>query len=172
MKKILPLVLSLLGCGSSNNVSTDVPVSSADWEETTKIEYRYGDSSVAPDYHRSYVVTITDSTKTITIDSYGDVLLTRLYSNTPSDFQAFKEDLSRKGIKKHKEKDSGGCSGGTSETIRLYKGDVQFFDAYVYHCSGESGTLFLPKGTAELIRSQIPESVDSLINSTMQSNGQ
>ena len=113
-------------------------------------------------------MTITDSTKTIAIDSYGDVLLTRQYANTPSDFQAFKEGLSEKGIKKHKEKDSNGCSGGTSETIRLYKGDVAFFDAYIYHCSGENGTLFLPDGTADLIREQIPERVDSLIDSTMQ----
>lgn len=172
MKKFLSALLFLLGCGSNNNASTDVSVSPVDWEETTRIEYRYGDSSVAPDYHRSYVITITDSTKTIAIDSYGNVLLTRQYSNTPSDFQTFKEELSRKGIKTHKKKDSGGCSGGTSETLRLYKGDEKFFDAYVYHCSGKSGTLFLPDGTADLIRSQIPEHVDTLINSTMQNNEQ
>ena len=164
MKKLLSVVLALLGCGGGNDAPTDVPVSPADWEETTRIEYRFGDASVAPDYHRSYTITITDSTRTIAIDSYGDILLTRQYPNTPSDFQAFKEKLSGKGIKTHKEKDSGGCSGGTSESLRLYKDDVKILDAYVYHCSGESGTLFLPKGTADLIRSQIPESVDSLIN--------
>lgn len=162
----LPMVLTLLGCGSSNNAFMDVPVSSVDWEVTTRIEYRYGDSSVAPDYHRSYAIVITDSTKTIAIDSYGEVLLTRQYLSTPADFQAFKEALSRKDIRKHTEKDSDGCSGGTSEAIRLYKDDEIVFDAYVYHCSGESGTLLLPNGTADLIRSQIPESVDSLINST------
>ncbi len=170
MKKFLPVILALFGFGRSDNASTGVSVSSGDWEETTRIEYRYGDSSVAPPYHRSYVIAITDTTKMITIDSYGDVLLTKQYSNTPSDFQSFKEELSKKGIKKHKEKDSGGCSGGTTETIRLYKGDTLFFDAYVYHCSGESGTLFLPTGTAGLIRGQIPESVDSLIKSTKQNN--
>lgn len=169
MKKFLSAVLALIGCGGSNNASTEAHRGSINWEETTRIEYRYGDSSVAPDYHRSYVITITDSTKTIAIDSYGDVLLTRQYSNTPSDFQAFKEELSKKGIKKHKKKDSA-CSGGTSETLRLYKGDDLIFDAYVYHCSGESGTLFLPNGTADLIKSQIPENVESLINSTMQDN--
>ena len=171
MKKLLSVVFTLLGCGGSNNASKEARAHSIEWEETTKIEYRYGDSSVAPDYHRSYVITITDSTKIIAIDSYGDVLLTKQYPNTPSDFQAFKEELSKKGIKKHKKKDSA-CSGGTSETLRLYKGDDVIFDAYVYHCSGESGTLFLPDGTADLIRSQIPESIDSFINSTMQNNRQ
>lgn len=159
------MALALLGCGNSNNASIKVPPNPIDWEETTRIEYRFGDSSVAPDYHRSYVISITDSTKTITIDSYGHVLLTKQYPNTPSDFQAFREELSKKGIKKHKKKDSA-CSGGTSETIRLYKGEEKVFDAYVYHCSGKSGTLFLPDGTADFIRNQIPESVDSLIDST------
>ena len=171
MKKLLSVVFTLLGCGGSNNASKEASAHSIEWEETTKIEYRYGDSSVAPDYHRSYVITITDSTKIIAIDSYGDVLLTKQYPNTPSDFQAFKEELSKKGIKKLKKKDSA-CSGGTSETLRQYKGDDVIFDAYVYHCSGESGTLFLPDGTADLIRSQIPESIDSFINSTMQNNRQ
>jgi hypothetical protein len=170
MKKIFPVLLSLFGCGSSNNASTGNAISTAEWEEATSVEYRFGDSSVAPDYHRSYVITITGSAKTIAIDSYGNVLLTKQYTNTTSDFQAFKELLSKKGIKKHKKIDSA-CCGGTSETLRLYKGDETIFDAYVYHCSGESGTLFLPDGTADLFRNQIPENVDSLINSTMQNNG-
>jgi hypothetical protein len=164
MKNYLIVVLTLLGCGGGNYASMPVPVSSVDWEETTSVTYRYGDASVAPDYHRSYTITITDSTKTIVIDSYGDVLLVRQYSNTTSDFQAFKKKLAEKGIEKRMEKDSYGCSGGTTETVRLYKGDAMFFDAYVYHCSGESGTLFMPGGTADVIRNQIPESVDSLIN--------
>ena len=167
MNKLLSVVLALLGCWSCNTPSAVDPSGPIDWEEATMVEYRYGDSSVAPDYHRSYVITITDSTKAIAIDSYGDVLLTKQYPNSPSDFQVLKDELSEKGIKTHKEKDSDGCSGGTSETLRLYKADVRCFDAYVYHCSGESGTLFLPDDAADLIREQIPESLDSLINSTM-----
>ncbi|MBP5338672.1 MAG: hypothetical protein J6Z14_05125 [Prevotella sp.] len=167
----MPLILTLLGCGGRSNAPTDAPaLTAADWEKTTKIEYRYGDSSVAPDYHRSYLITITDSMKTMVIDSYGDVLLSKQYSNTPTDFQIFKEELSKKGIKKHDETDSGGCCGGTTETLRLYSADAIVFDAYVYHCSGKYGTLFLPDGTADFIRSQIPESVDSLINSTFQND--
>lgn len=170
MKRFLPIVLALLGCGGSKNTPTVVSQSSIDWEETTKIEYRFGASSVAPDYHRSYVIIITDSTKSIAIDSYGTILLTKEYSNTPSEFLAFKDKLSKTGIKKRKEKENRPCDGGTTETLRLYKGDIKYFDAYVYYCSGESGTLFLPNEAADLIRSQIPESVTSLIESTMPKN--
>ena len=167
MKNFLAVVLTLMGCGGKNNASSEVCVPNAGWDETTQIEYRYGDSSVAPDYHRSYTITVTDTAKKIVVDSYGKVVLTKHYSNTPSDFQAFKAELSEKGIKKHKNVDNGPCDGGTSETLRLYKGEELVFNAYVYHCSGESGTLHIPYGAADFIRSQIPENVDSLINSTI-----
>ena len=151
-----------LCCANKDILSTPV-----DWDQATKIEYRYGDTSVAPDYHRSYTIAITDNSKSITIDSYGEVLLTRQYPNTSADFQAFKEQLNKQGIATHKETDSGGCSGGTTEHIRLYNEDTKFFDAYVYHCSGSYGTLTLPAGTADLFSAQIPEGVNALIKSTL-----
>ena len=163
------MFFALFGHGGDKDAS-NIAVTPDMMNEVTKVEYRFGDRSVAPDYHRSYTITITDTEKAIAIESYGDVLLTKQYTNTLADFQAFKAELSTKGITKHKEKDSGGCSGGTTETLRLYKGDEMLFDAYVYHCSGESGTLSLPAGTADLIRSQIPESVRTLIESTMPNN--
>ena len=138
-----------------------------DWSQATKVEYRYGDASIAPDYHRSYTIAITDSSKVITIDSYGKVLLTRQYPNTPADFQTFKELLSKQGIATHKETDSGGCCGGTTESIRLYQEDTKTFDAYVYHCSGNYGNLSLPDGIEDMFREQIPEDVQILIDSTL-----
>ncbi len=167
MKNFLAVVLTLLGCGGKNNASSGDCVPQADWQATSQIVYRYGDSSVAPDYHRSYTITVTETTKEIAIDSYGNVVLAKQYANTPSAFQAFKDEMSKQGITKHKAEEASPCDGGTSETIRLYKGEELLFDAYVYHCSGESGTLIMPDGTADLIRSQIPENVDSLINSTI-----
>lgn len=165
MNKLLSLLLSLAGFGGCNHSPTShlSPAASPDWEETTMIEYRYGDSSVAPDYQRNYVITVTDSTKSLVVDSYGDVLLTKHYPNTPSDFQALKDELSRQDIYKHEEREGDPCDGGTTEVLRLYKSGVKYFDAYVYHCSGGSGTLLLPDEAAALIRSQIPEDVDSLI---------
>ena len=169
MNKLFPFLFALGACGGSEKAASDM-VTSAMMDETTKVEYRYGDASVAPDFHRSYNISITENEKSITIDCYGDVLLTKQYSNTQAEFLAFRGELSKKGIKKHKEKYSNGCSGGTTEAIRLYKNNATLFDAYVYHCSGDNGTLFLPDGTADLIRSQIPESVESLIDSTLQNN--
>lgn len=142
-------------------------ISSADWKQTTKMEYRFGDSSVPPQYHRSYTISISISEKTITIDSYGDVLLQRQYDNTAEEYQKFREAVAEKGISTHEETDALGCTGGKTEYVRLYKGDEVYFDAYVYHCGGEdTGTLTLPEGTSYLFKSMIPEDINSLIEST------
>ena len=166
-------VLSLfVQCKSNNDEQPQTEqgiVSGADWEQTTKMEYRFGDASVAPQYHRSYTISISSSKKTITIDSYGDVLLQRQYDNTAEEYQKFREAVAEKGISTHEETEVSGCTGGKTEYIRLYKGDEMYFDAYVYHCGGEdTGTLTLPEGTSYLFRNIIPEDVNSLIESTMQ----
>lgn len=157
---------ALISCGnpvkeSNSNMNT------IDWEQITKVEYRYEDSSVPPDYHRSYTIVVTDSSKSIIIDSYGTVLLTQQYANSPKSFKTFIEHLSYVGISKHKEKEDNGCCGGTTEYIRLYKGDDKLFDAYVYHCSGDFGDLSMPDGTADWFKEQIPEDVSSMIESTL-----
>ena len=155
---IIAIVSVLFACMSSRNTF----VSSDDWNQTTKMEYRFGDASVAPEYHRSYTISITRESITISIDSYGNILLTRNYPNTQERFQEFKDNLAAKGLYKHKKKDNA-CSGGTCEYIRLYKNDVRYFDGYVYHCEGENGDLFLPDGTSSLFLEQIPDDIKSLI---------
>lgn len=167
MNKFLPMLFAFFGCGCSEKTTTNVIITSAVINEATKVEYRYGDSSLPPDYHRSYTINITENKKTISIDSYGKVLLTKEYTNTPADFQTFKEELAKTGIKKQKEKKSNACTGGTSETLRLYNTQAAYFDAYVYHCDGETGTLLMPREATQLICNQIPENLDSLINSTI-----
>lgn len=173
MNKWLLAVLSLCSCGGSGSaISTGDASDSADWDEATKVEYRYGDKSLPPDYHRSYTIAVSSDSVAFSVDSYGTTLLDTRYPNTPGAFNAFKDELASKGIKKHKEVDAKGCSGGYTETINLYKDDSRFFSAYVYHCSGESGTLTLPAGVASMFRRQVPEDVDSLIDSTRRNNSQ
>ena len=38
------------------------------------VEYHYQDSSVPPEYHRSYTLTVTQGEADLVVDSYGDVL--------------------------------------------------------------------------------------------------
>ena len=165
MKELFWAVLSLLGFGGGNASSG---VSDADWSETTMVVYRFGDSSVGPEYHRSFTLSVSAKEIKLSVDSYGTTLLKRRYANTPKAFLAFRNELAKKGIKKHKMVEDEGCSGGTTQHLTLYKNKESYFSAYVYNCDGESGTLTLPPGTAELICQQLPESLDLLINSTLE----
>ena len=156
MHSVLSFILAFVGFGAIGHLSPKNGISQEDWSQTTKVVYRFGDSSVAPDYHRSYTITVTKSIVSISIDSYGDVLLTWEYPFSPVKFKTFIEKLSQSGMKKRKMKDDEGCAGGRTESIRLYKQQEKFFDAYVYHCAGESGDLYLPAGTSSLFTSLIP----------------
>ena len=150
-----------------NSVRCVQYINDADWKNVSRIEYRFGESSIPPQYHRSYTISICASSKTISIDCYGKELLKREYQSTIFEFQRLKEILSVLGISKHEETDSHGCTGGKTEYLRLYKGEFCSFDGYVYHCVGDWGTLNLPKEVSELICDTIPEGVKSLIESTL-----
>lgn len=139
----------------------------SEWDSVSKIEYRFLESSIPPQYHRSYTISISASSTTISIDCYGKELLKKKYRNTFFKFLCLKEKLSALDIYKHKEVDSKGCTGGQTEYFRLYKEDYCIFDGYVYHCKGDCGTLHLPQDVCALICDAIPTGVQSLIESTL-----
>lgn len=64
------LLPSLVACGSG--VST-AGLSGLD-PATTTVTLRFRDSSVPPEYHRSYVLTVSEGQVHVVVDSYGDVL--------------------------------------------------------------------------------------------------
>lgn len=179
IKGLLYVLLSLsaiIGCKSSDKVDNASPrptkhnsslaIKAEDWSQTTKVVYRFGDSSLPPDYHRSYTIVITADKMSITFDSYGKELLNRDYPNTAEAFKAFIDELSKTGIKKNKAKDNP-CTGGTTESLKLYKGDECYLNGYAAECSGDIGSLIIPYGVSELIGRQLPEDVNELRNSTM-----
>jgi len=63
------IVLSGCGQGLLESVRLSALVPNA-----TEIEYRFSDSTVAPEYHRSYTVTARSDDASIVVDSYGDAL--------------------------------------------------------------------------------------------------
>jgi hypothetical protein len=62
------LATAVAGCGDE---AGSAPTVDAD---TAVVEYRFTDSSVPPEYHRSYTLTVADGEARIVVDSYGDVL--------------------------------------------------------------------------------------------------
>lgn len=104
----------------------------------TRIEYRFGDSSVPPPYHRSYTISLTPDAIKVVVDSYGEVTAQQ---EKPVDQASF--DLMVAALEKHgighrvAAKDELGCSGGTTESIAFWKGEEEAFSASVYHCGGD-----------------------------------
>lgn len=102
----------------------------------------------------------------IIIDSYGDILLKKTYPNCLDAYCSLRDKISKAGMYKHEETSDNGCCGGTTERVLLFSGDSCVFDAYVYHCMGNHGTLYLPKEVPELLVKAIPDNLEELIEST------
>ncbi|MFH1829657.1 MAG: hypothetical protein ABH871_02620 [Pseudomonadota bacterium] len=142
MRKALILALILFsGClgegfAMSESNRSDNPV------QIKKIIYQFHDASVPPQYHRSYVITVTPGMAKIVIDSYGDILAGKQNKITEKQFEGIVKSLRKNGIKNVKLKDNEGCTGGTGESISYSDEQKEIFSGTVYHCGGiDSGNL-------------------------------
>jgi hypothetical protein len=118
-----------VGCSAAKPLEVD--------PARTSVEYTFRDSSVPPEYHRSYVIKASSTQATITVDSYGDVL--RQESSAVSAETWTKvTDLVRslpertKDIKTQKP----GCAGGTASKIVVREGDEERYSRHIEDCGG------------------------------------
>ncbi len=126
--------------------------------EATRVVYDYGDSSVEPQYHRSYVIEATPDSVHVVVDSYGDVLADTTCALEAGRFKVLLEELERAGLHNVPETEPDGCTGGTTEAITLYGEDGVVFSGSVYHCGGDdfgnlSGDL---EAAADAVRGLVP----------------
>lgn len=123
----------------------------------TTITYAFTDSSVPPEYHRSFTLTVEGGVGTIVVDSYGD--------ETARDEQevssAVVEDLVdayNAGELSHVFEpdlpDDEGCAGGQTFALALAEGDTEDSTS-IYRCSEESDerALELAEAAAPLLES-------------------
>jgi hypothetical protein len=108
--------------------SIKVDVSTAD-----KILYRFNDSSLPDEYHRSYNVVVTPDSVLLEIDSYGNILLSKSWAFNKQKFDEVKQRFNN--LKKSGNIDEGDIAdGGTSESITFYVADKVLFKG-IYHSS-------------------------------------
>ena len=107
-----------------------------------QIEYTFKDASKPPQYHRSYLITVTQQTAGLIIDSYGEQLYEEQLQVDSSQYEQLVAIVHKSKLHLVKEKDSKGCTGGTSDVLRLKTKDSLFFSGYAYNCGGKTfGTL-------------------------------
>lgn len=128
MRKTVGLVVfvSLLGTACGNDANEGLPTDAV-------ITYQFNDASVPPEYHRSYVITVTKDDASIVVDSYGDVL-SEATLNTPDwAWESLSDGISRVAmLKPSNAKDS--CVGGTSVDVTVLSGSNTIVDLYVPEC--------------------------------------
>ena len=157
--KILSILWAVVGMFSSCSKT----VKNIDWQQTTKVVYRYSPPSIPPDFYRSFSVTVTEKEIVVKIRNYSETLLTKSYPNTVQNYQAFIRELQAARVKKVKEVKST-ASGCDSESLSLYKGDNEFFDAY---STCGCGNMKVSNGDLEeIVKGQVPDLTD-LINQTL-----
>ncbi|MDT0202130.1 hypothetical protein [Nocardioides sp. AE5] len=91
---------------------------------TTAVEVRFRDSSVPPEYHRSWEMEMDAETIALTVDSYGDVVATNSVAMSAEEWTEFLSDLpadlERWG---QPEADEHSCAGGTGMSITVHDGE-------------------------------------------------
>lgn len=130
-----------------------------DYSEAEEIVYEFTDSSVPPQYHRSYTIRVMRDSVHVTVDSYGEILAEAGYPITGSDHRELMEALETAGLHLVPERENDGCTGGTTETLTILGAEGTVFHGWVYHCGGRDyGTMEGDVAlAAEAFRALVPD---------------
>lgn len=127
--------------------------------EIDKIIYRFIDSSVPPQYHRSYSIEVRADQVRLIVDSYGDVLLDQSFKSNQEIFNRALSAFHGAKISTGEAKENPGCTGGKSEKVQLLAGSRTLFSAYSYNCQGSWGDL---RGNSKQFASEMKALVPDL----------
>ena len=148
---VLAVLASLVaGCGDDDDGAEDVSLS-----DDAEITYVFGDSSVPPEFHRSYTLTIDATEVHAVVDSYGDVL-----EDVTVELPAEVWDGLVAGVGSIADIDASddeeGCSGGTSRSIQITDGGETVVVKEIYVC-GDSN-----EGPADVLDAYVQPVLDAI----------
>jgi len=131
MLVFIALLTAFTACGSDDDAINK------NYDDTQKIRYHYGDSSVPPQYHRSYTITIYRDMVKIVVDSYGNILAEENYEISNEQFDDIISSMKNNEIRNCELGEDAGCDGGNSESVTYINTGEIILDGEVYHCGGE-----------------------------------
>ena len=99
--------------------------------DTDEIEFHFLGSSVPPPYHRSYETHITESSISLKVYCYGDMLYEGYFPFNKSRFSKLLTTIKNLGICKIPEFDQG-ATGGETLTLKLHKDASEYYSGYIY----------------------------------------
>ncbi len=121
---------------------------------TDKIVYNFQDSSVPPQYHRSYDIEITSKRAAVKVDSYGTVLADTSYVLREGQFQSLVNQAAS--LPRSGEDLTRGATGQKSHNINLYEGGNNYYSLYFDSLSKTSRNEKV-NAFIESVRSLIPD---------------
>ena len=132
----LVLVLAFAACGGDDDAPSQEETTTELSDDAT-IEYHYGDSSVPPEYHRSYTLTVTKGGVHAVVDSYGDVLHDVTEPLPPEVWRELvrtADDV----VDLPVDEDEEPCTGGTTRDLTIEDGGKTLVDVSFGACGGSN----------------------------------
>jgi hypothetical protein len=143
---------------SAADIEADKPKKKNNFSNATSIVYRFRDSSVPPQYHRSLTYTATPTELTFVVDSYGDIIKKETVALTPEHWKKIVDAANNAGLNNKETKKEPGCTGGTGRSLTITKDAEVLYDGSAYFCGGSvSGNL---NGDYESIAKAMKQGID------------
>lgn len=103
-----------------------------------RYSYRFTDSSVPPDYHRSYEIIVENGEIRFAVDSYGDVLFSETIAINQDQMNDFITNLKACKLANKAETKDDGCTGGTGVSFSIQSSEMKPLDGFEYYCGAKS----------------------------------
>lgn len=94
---------------------------------TTRVEYRFHDSSVPPEFHRSYSISVADGEARMVVDVYGDEIHDVTATVDDETLARLVDGIEALDVRTSRARD--GCTGGTARELMATDADVDDADA-------------------------------------------
>ncbi len=146
------LILFIVSCTNTAPLVLDT-------NESIIIDYGFNDSSVSPEYHRSYTITISPTNIHVQVDSYGDVLADKNLPISSNQFEELIQTINEANLVSGRNEPADPCDGGTSESLTIKAADKQVYNGYFDHCADAPSDSM---GNIELVMDAIHELVPNL----------
>ena len=134
----LIVAASGIACANDKKLKEETKNDMATINGNDTLIYRFRDASVPPQYHRSYTIKATPGQVYFSIDVYGEIILKDSLVLAKAAYDSFATTINDLHIKKVKEVESKGCTGGTSDQLELYPGSSKEVKGSIYQCGGKN----------------------------------
>lgn len=106
-------------------------------ENAEEIVYRFSNGPVSPEYQRNFTVTLNKANAKLRFQAYSKEPTEITVKTGDAKFKEIMELAGKVEIRKDGAKENDGCTGGSSESLKILDGKgAETFNGSVYHCGG------------------------------------